>query len=92
VRELPPKEFYNILVSFESLYGMWACVSFEVNADITYPKAKRLLFILIPSFIVFPSAPVFLIFSEPAKSTKWNFALIFSSIVVGLSEKSSKIS
>ena len=69
---------------------MWSCFSFYVNADITYPKAKRLLFILIPSFIIFPSAPVFLIFSEPAKSTKWNFAFIFSSMVVGLSEVSSK--
>ena len=92
VRELPPKEFYKILVSLESLYGMWSYFSFEVNADITCPKAKRLLFIFIPSFIIFPSAPVFFIFSEPAKSTKWNFAFMFSSIVVGLSEISSKFS
>ena len=91
VRELPPNEFYKILVSFESLYGMWSCFSFDVNADITYPKAKRLLFIFIPSFIVYPYAPVFFIFSEPAKSTKWNFDVTFSSIVIGFSSKPSKL-
>lgn len=33
--------------------------------------------------MVFPVAPVFLILSEPAKSTKWNFAEMFSSEVTG---------
>ena len=55
----------------------------SVSAAITLPKARRPLLILIPSCINFPVAPVFFILSLPAKSTKWNFALIFSSEVTG---------
>ena len=36
-----------------------------------------------PSCKVYPVAPVFLILSEPAKSTKWNLAEMFSSLVTG---------
>ena len=48
-----------------------------VREDITFPRANNPIFILIPSFIVFPLAPVFLILSDPAKSTKWNFDVIY---------------
>jgi len=45
----------------------------------TFPKQRRPLLMLIPSFINYPVAPVFLILSDPAKSTKVNFAVMFSS-------------
>jgi hypothetical protein len=45
---------------------------------ITLPRHRSPLFILIPSFRVSPVDPVFLIDSEPAKSTKWNFEEINS--------------
>lgn len=58
---------------------MWAAFLFSsVNALITLPRASRLLFMLIPSLRVDPVAPVFLILSDPARSTKWNLALMYS--------------
>ena len=36
-----------------------------------------------PSLRVVPVAPVFLMRSEPARSTKWNLAEMFSSLVTG---------
>jgi len=51
----------------------------SVSAAITFPRASRPLLIEIPSYIYLPEAPVFFILSEPARSTKWNFAEIFSS-------------
>jgi hypothetical protein len=47
VLAFPPKESFKILVIFESRYGI--CItfffSFELNALITFPNAKRPLFI-----------------------------------------------
>ena len=66
-------------MSLESLYGI--CALFfpaSVRALITWPRQRRPLLILIPSFRSWPVAPVFLILSEPAKSTKWNLAEISS--------------
>ena len=77
VLELPPKLSYKIRVSFDSLYGMWLVFfDYKVKADITFPSANSPLLILIPSFMVIPEAPVFLSLSDPAKSTKWNLAVI----------------
>lgn len=69
VRELPPKESCRILVSFESLYGM-NFDSGSVRAEITLPRHKSDLLMLMPSFITQPVAIVFFTLSEPAKSTK----------------------
>ena len=44
--------------------------SVDESADITLPSSSKPKFILIPSLMIFPEAPVFLILSEPAKSTK----------------------
>lgn len=85
VLELPPKESYKILVSFESLYGICSLAFFSsVSALITYPRHNSPLLILIPSFNSIPVAPVFLILSDPAKSTKWNLEDI-SSVVCATS-------
>ena len=81
VLEFPPKESCKIQVSFESQYG--TCYAFlvsSVKAEITFPSERSPLLMLIPSFIVLPVAPVFLILSLPAKSTKWNFATMNSSL------------
>jgi hypothetical protein len=45
----------------------------STKADITFPSAVKLKLIFAPSFIVSPVAPVLLIRSEPAKSTKFSF-------------------
>ena len=76
---LPPRESYSNLVSLESLYGI--CLDFpSTKEDITLPKAVKERLILIPSFNVYPVAPVLLDLSDPAKSTKFNFpALILYS-------------
>ena len=71
VLEFPPKDSDNIRVSLESLYGTW--VDFpSVKAVITIPSDVRLLFIVLASSNNFPLAPVFEIFSDPAKSTRNN--------------------
>ena len=41
----------------------------------TFPKAKRPQLMEIPSLARSPVAPVRLSLSDPAKSTKWNFAV-----------------
>jgi len=80
VLEFPPNESYNILVSFESLYGTWAFFFVSsVKAEMTFPRASNPLFIDIPSFKVAPVAPVLFALSLPARSTKWNLATINSS-------------
>ena len=69
VFELPPKDYYNILVNFELRYG--TCYDLpSVKALITYPRTVKDLLIFWASFIVFPYAPVLLILSEPARSTR----------------------
>ena len=57
----------------------------SVNADITLPSANNDLFIMIPSFRVEPVAPVFFARSDPARSTKWNFATVNSEVLTSLS-------
>ena len=44
VLEFPPRESWRILVSFESLYGVWPLPS--TRALITLPNADRLLLIV----------------------------------------------
>ena len=67
---LPPSESYRIRVSLESLYGTCPLFFSSVNADITLPKERRPLLMLMPSLSVAPVAPVLLALSLPAKSTK----------------------
>ena len=76
---LPPSESCNSRVNFESLYGI--CEDFPSTKDeITLPNAVSDKLILIPSFNVYPVAPVLDDLSEPAKSTKLSLpALIFCS-------------
>ena len=63
----------------ESLYGIWEDLP-STNDEITLPNAVRDKLILIPSFKVYPVAPVFEDLSEPAKSTKLSLpALILCS-------------
>ena len=75
VFEFPPRDSDNILVNFESLYGMWEAF-LSVRATITLPKVVKLLFIFFASSKVYPWAPVFIIFSDPAKSTKNSFPIL----------------
>lgn len=46
-------------------------VAKSASADMTFPNTVKLLLIEVPSFNLSPLAPVFDIFSEPAKSTKF---------------------
>ena len=72
VLQFPPSESFNILVNFESQYG--TCVDTpSVRCFITIPREVRDLLILFASFKVIPVAPVFVIFSDPARSTRNNF-------------------
>ena len=69
VFELPPSDSDSILVSFDSLYGI--CYTFlSVRATMTLPSVVKLLLIFLASSKTCPYAPVFDIFSEPAKSTR----------------------
>ena len=81
VRELPPSESCRIRVNLESRYGMCSLAApffSSVKAEITWPRQRRPLLIEIPSLSCWPWAPVFLILSDPARSTKWNLELISS--------------
>ena len=80
---LPPRASCSILVSFESLYG--TCVDFpSVRAFITMPNIVKLLFIFFASSNRFPSAPVFDIFSLPAKSTRYSFPVFAEKVAVSV--------
>ena len=68
---LPPRDSYNTLVNFESLYGIWVLFP-SVKAVITIPNPVRDLLIIFASSKVYPVAPVLEIFSEPARSTRYN--------------------
>jgi hypothetical protein len=68
VFELPPSEFCNTRVSFESRYGTYGC--FFTRARMTMPRVERDLLIDFASSRVFPLAPVLLTCSDPAKSTR----------------------
>ena len=55
---LPPNDYCNILVSFESLYGI--CYFFyAVNAFITLPNALNDLFMFLAYYNCWPTTPVF---------------------------------
>ncbi len=58
------------LVSCESLKGM--CEAPVVSAEMQLPSALRLLLMFFASSNTLPCAPVFEIFSLPAKSTRFN--------------------
>lgn len=63
----------NYLVILESLYGMWEPFLLgSPRAPITFPRARRPLFIWMLSFSLSPVFPVLKMRSEPARSTKWN--------------------
>jgi hypothetical protein len=75
VFELPPSDSDKILVSFDSRYGI--CVAFlSVRALMTFPSVVKLLLIIFASSSVCPAAPVFDIFSEPAKSTRYSYPVL----------------
>ena len=66
---LPPKDSWRTRVNLESLYGMcWDLPS--VRLFMTRPNVVSDLLIVFASSNVRPVAPVFEIFSEPAKSTR----------------------
>ena len=72
VLAFPPKDSYKILVNLESLYLI--CLDLpSVNELITFPNEDKDWLIFLASSSVEPVAPVFEIFSLPAKSTKNNF-------------------
>jgi hypothetical protein len=75
----PPRESWSKRVNLESLYGI--CLDYpSTREEITLPRAVKERLILIPSFKVYPVAPVLLDLSDPAKSTKFNLpALILCS-------------
>lgn len=51
----------------------------STNADITLPKALKDKLIFCAYFNLSPAAPVLLILSLPAKSTRFNFPAIYLS-------------
>ena len=54
----------------------------SVSAFITIPKVVRLLLIALASSRVYPLAPVFDIFSEPARSTRNNLPVFVEKSVL----------
>jgi len=77
VLEFPPKLSWRILVNFEFRYVInWGYFFYAANAEITFPNSRRPIFMFMPYFKVTPVAPVFFALSDPARSTKKNFAVI----------------
>ena len=75
VRLFPPSESLRRRVIFEARYG--TCPDFlleSLRALITFPRASRPLLMWTDSLKRSPMLPVRWARSEPAKSTKWNFA------------------
>lgn len=70
---LPPKESCKSLVKEESLYGTYVAFG-SVNAAMTWHKVVRDKLILIASSNQTPEASVFDYLSDPARSTRFNFA------------------
>jgi len=66
------------LVNLDCLYGTWS-LFLSHNATTTCSKNVSDLFINAASFSVIPSEPVFLVRSDPAKSTKCNLPFIIFS-------------
>lgn len=78
---LPPKDYCNILVSFESLYG--TCYFFyDVNALMTLPSALSDLLMFLAYYNCWPTTPVLPTFYEPAKSTKYNLLCFVESFFI----------
>mmetsp|Transcript_28227 Transcript_28227/g.53753 ORF Transcript_28227/g.53753 Transcript_28227/m.53753 type:complete len:221 (-) Transcript_28227:406-1068(-) len=76
---LPPKESCSKRVSLDSRYG--TCpprFDSSPSAEMTLPSASSPQLMLMPSFIRPPTAAVFLLRSEPARSTRWNLAIMNS--------------
>lgn len=81
VFELPPSDSDKIRVNLESLQGI--CVDLpSVKHLITIPSVVRDLFIVLASSNVYPFAPVFDTFSEPAKSTRNNLPVFVEKSVL----------
>ena len=82
VLEFPPSESLSRCVSLESLYliclALCLCCGSDISAKslITAPNVVNDLFIAPASFMRWPSAPVSLHRSEPAKSTIWNLEVL----------------
>ena len=66
VLELPPSDSCNILVSFESLYGIWDLLD-SVKDAMTFPKQERDLLMFLASSKVSPTAPVLLTYTKAIK-------------------------
>lgn len=78
---LPPKDYWRILVSFESRYGTCSFFS-DVRALMTFPRQLRDLLMFLASSSCWPLTPVLETFSEPAKSTKYNLAFLLLPFLV----------
>lgn len=89
VFELPPKESASNFVNLESLYGIWGALF--TNKLITFIKFVNDKLIWIPSFNASPEVFVYLVFSEPAKSTKFNFPILKNLSPVSLVTEDSMI-
>ena len=53
VNELPPIDYCNIRVSFESLYGIWFDLPYD-NENITLANVDKLVFIFFAYNNIFP--------------------------------------
>lgn len=66
---LPPKDSDKSLVSLLSLKGTWDRGLSEAKAEMQFDRAAIDLLIVLASYNLIPSEPVFDNLSEPAKST-----------------------
>lgn len=73
VFEFPPSPSLRRWVNFELLKGTFSPFP---RAVMTIPKVVRLWLIFLASSKTLPVAPVFPILSDPAKSTRFNLALL----------------
>lgn len=79
---MPPNDYFKRLVSLDSRYGITRLSGFfnfysiSVNAVITFLKTWSDLLISAASFACYPVVPVKLCFSEPARSTNYNFETV----------------
>ena len=90
---LPPRESFSILVSLESLYGIWETVfflEFSAKVFIQFPSASKLRLIFAPSCIFLLQFRV-CSFSEPAKSIINNLQDDFSEFCFSMSTFNCKI-
>ena len=77
VLELPPKLSLSKNVNLESLYLTCLFFPSEISTKLfmTHPSTVKDLLIFVASFNLSPAAAVYFYLSEPAKSTKCNFAV-----------------